>query len=200
MKDKIIEVALEQFLQHGIRNMTIKKLTEPMGISTKTVYKYFKSKEDLLAECLRVLYDGYYNEFSAILSKGDDPVTTLLILFRGSVGKDFGVNHQFFHDLNHYYPELQNAAINRSSKNYGSLFLPLTQRGIDEGYFHDFIAPDVALKGIMILYSSITRSDEHKHFKGGPYKLFKNLVEVYIRGMCTEKGLKEIERNPYHNY
>ena len=199
MKEKIIEVALGQFMKHGIRSMTIKKLVEPMGISTKTVYKYFDSKEVLLAECLNVLYNGYYNEFAAILSKGDDPVTTLLILFRGSIGKDFGVNHQFFHDLNYYYPELQNAAISHNSNNYGSLILPLTQRGIDEGYFHAFLVPEVALKGIMILYSSITRSDEHKDFKGGPYKLFKNLVEVYIRGMCTEKGLKEIENNPYHN-
>jgi AcrR family transcriptional regulator len=199
LKERIVEAALDQFLKHGIREMTIKKLIEPMGISTKTVYKYFKSKEDLLSECLTVLYDGLYNEFAAILSRGDDPVTTLLILFRGTVVKDFGVNHQFFYDLNHYYPELQNAAITRSSKNYGSLLLPLMQRGIDEGYFHDFLSPEVALKGIVILYSSITRSDEHKHFKGGSYKLFKNLVEVYIRGMCTEKGLKEIENNPYHN-
>ena len=190
---------MEQFLKHGIRNMTIKKLIEPMGISTKTVYKYFESKEDLLAECLRVLYDGYYNEFEAILSKGDDPVTSLLTLFRGGVVKDFGVNHQFFHDLNYYYPELQNAAINRNSKNYGMLLIPLIQRGIDEGYFHDFLIPEVALNGIVTLYTSVTRSEDHKHFKGGPYKLFKNLVEVYIRGMCTEKGLKEIERNPYHN-
>jgi AcrR family transcriptional regulator len=200
VKDKIVEVALEQFLKHGIRSMTIKKLIEPMGISTKTVYKYFNSKEDLLAECLRVLYDGYYNEFTAILSKGDDPVTTLLIVFRGALGKDFGVNHQFFHDLNYYYPELQNEVIARTSTNYGSLFIPLTQRGIDEGYFHDFLIPEVALRGIMILYTSITRSDDHKHFKGGPHKLFKNLVEVYIRGMCTEKGLKEIDINPYNNH
>jgi AcrR family transcriptional regulator len=44
MKDKITEVALERFMQYGIRNMTIKKLVEPLGISTKTVYKYFASR------------------------------------------------------------------------------------------------------------------------------------------------------------
>ncbi|HEY9003372.1 MAG TPA: TetR/AcrR family transcriptional regulator [Mucilaginibacter sp.] len=199
MKEKIVEVALEQFLQHGIRNMTIKKLIEPMGISTKTVYKYFESKEDLLTECLQVLYNGYYTEFKAILDKGYDPVNTLLIVYRGALEKDFGVNHQFFHDLNHYYPELQNAAIEQSSKNYGSMFMGLMEGGVNEGYFHDFLIPEVALKGILTLYTSMTRSEEYKHFKGGPDKLFKNLVEVYIRGMCTEKGLKEIENNPHHN-
>jgi hypothetical protein len=68
-----------------------------------------------------------------------------------------------------------------------------------EGYLHQFIVPEVALKGIVLLYTSITRSENYKEYKGSPYELFKNLVEVYIRGMCTEKGLKEIENNPYQN-
>ncbi|WP_426671264.1 TetR/AcrR family transcriptional regulator [Mucilaginibacter sp. McL0603] len=199
MKEKITEVALAQFLQHGIRSMTVKKLVEPMGISTKTVYKYFSSKEELLEECLRVLYSGYHNEFMAILSTDDSPVNKLLILFRATVSKDFGVSHAFFHDLNYYYPELQNTAINRISNSYGSLMIPLVQKGITEGYFHRFIMPEVALKGIGLLYASITRSEDYKDYEGSPYELFKNLVEVYIRGMCTEKGLKEIENNPYHN-
>ena len=199
MKEKIIEVALEQFLKHGIRSMTIKKLIEPMGISTKTVYKYFESKEELLAECLKVLYNGYNNEFKDILSKGYGPVNSLLIVYKAALGKDFGVNHQFFHDLNHYYSELQNAAIAQSSKNYGNMFTQLMETGIKEGYFQGFLIPEIALKGTLTLYTSITRSEEHKQFEGDPDKLFKNLVEVYVRGMCTEKGLKEIEKNPYHN-
>ncbi|HTD97917.1 MAG TPA: TetR/AcrR family transcriptional regulator [Mucilaginibacter sp.] len=197
-KEEIVEAVLERFMQYGIRSMTIKKLVEPLGISTKTVYKYFNSKEELLEECLRVLYTGYFNEFNAILSGKDNPVNTLLIIFRSTLGKDFGVSHAFFHDLNYYYPELQNAAINQTRENYGSLMIPLVKDGIEQGYFNDFIIPEIALSGIATLYTSITRSDNYKGFELSPYELFKNLVEIYMRGMCTEKGLKEIENNPYH--
>jgi AcrR family transcriptional regulator len=198
-KEEIVEAVLERFMQYGIRSMTIKKLVEPLGISTKTVYKYFTSKEELLEECLRVLYTSYFNEFNAILSSKDNPVNKLLIIFRSTLGKDFGVSHAFFHDLNYYYPELQNTAINRTKENYGSLMVPLVKTGIEQGYFNDFIIPEIALSGIVTLYTSITRSDNYKGFELSPYELFKNLVEVYMRGMCTEKGLKEIENNPYHN-
>jgi AcrR family transcriptional regulator len=199
VKDKITEVALERFMQYGIRSMTIKKLVEPLGISTKTVYKYFKSKEELLEECLTVLYTGYFNEFNAILTRKDNSVTTLLILFRGALGKDFGVTRAFFHDLNYYYPELQNAAISRTRKNYGDLVLPIVQNGIGEGYFREDILPEIALKGISVLYTSITRSEEYKEYDRSPYELYKNLVEVYIRGMCTEKGIQVIESNSHHS-
>jgi AcrR family transcriptional regulator len=199
VKDRIIETALERFLQYGIRNMTILKLVEPLGISTKTVYKYFASKEALLQECLHVLYDGYYNEFTAILASRDNPVNKLLILFRATLGKDFGMSREFFHDLNYYYPELQNEAINRVRSNYGTLMVPLVEDGIKKCYFLDHLDPQLALKGISTLYASITRDEEYRDYKGSPYPLFKNMVEIYIRGMCTEKGLKEIDNNPYHN-
>lgn len=200
MKDKIIEVALERFMQQGIRNMTIMKLVEPLGISTKTVYKYFTGKEGLLEECLRVLYSGYFNEFNLIMSSAANPVAKLLTLFRATLEKDFGMNRDFFHDLNYYYPELQNAAISRVSESYGRMLVPLIEKGISEGYFNANLDPQLALKGIGILYTAITRGEEYRDYKESPYPLFRNLVEVYIRGMCTSNGLKEIENNPYYNY
>ncbi|MBS1500811.1 MAG: TetR/AcrR family transcriptional regulator [Bacteroidetes bacterium] len=199
LRNKIVDFAIKRFLQNGIRSMTIKKLVEPMGISTKTVYKYFDSKEALLKECLRNLYDGYYNELKGILNSDENPVNKLLILFRGTLGKDFGVNREFFHDLNYYYPELQNDAIGNASRNYGVLMVPLVESGIKEGYFLQYLDPQLALKGIVTLYTSITRGEEYRDYQGSPYPLFKNLVETYIRGMCTEKGIKEIDHNPYHN-
>jgi AcrR family transcriptional regulator len=198
MRDRIVETALDRFLQYGIRNMTILKLVEPLGISTKTVYKHFASKEELLSECLNRLYTGYYNELKLILSSKDSVVNKLLVLFRSAFGKDFGTSHAFFHDLNYYYPELQNTAINRTADNYGTLMLPLIAKGIEEGYFSIYIKPEIALDGIATLYTAITRSEKYKDHPDR-HELFKNLVEVYVRGMCTEKGLKEIDNNPYHN-
>jgi AcrR family transcriptional regulator len=198
VREKIIETALERFMQNGIRNMTILKLTAPLGISTKTVYKYFKSKEELLSECLNMLYTGYFNELRLIINSHDNPVNKLLLVFRNAFAKDFGTSHEFFHDLNYYYPELQNAAIERTSKNNGLLMVPLIEQGIREGYFHGFIDPMLVLDGISTLYASITRSEKYKNYKDDNAELFKNLVEVYIRGLCTPKGLEVIENNPYH--
>jgi AcrR family transcriptional regulator len=197
VKEKIVETALRRFLQYGIRSMTIKKLVEPMGISTKTVYKYFGSKEALLAECLKILYTGYYNEFILNLNSKDGAVNKLLAVFRSAYSKDFGTSHAFFYDLNYYYPDLQNAAIERTEQNYGSMLIPLIEKGIEEGYFAKEINPAIALDGIATLYTAITRSEKYRDYHY-PHELFKNLVEVYVRGMCTEKGIREIESNPYH--
>ncbi|MDB4920208.1 TetR/AcrR family transcriptional regulator [Mucilaginibacter sp.] len=199
MKEEITKVALERFMQYDIRSMTIKKLVEPLGISTKTVYKYFKSKEELLEECLRLMYRQFSDDLELLLKSNENPAVTLLTLFRSSLAKDFGINHGFFYDLNHYYPELQNVALAREQNNFAKKILPIVENGVVEGYFKNDTNPAIALTGIGVLYASITRSGSYDQFGVSANVLFKNLVEVYIRGMCTEKGIKEIEINPQHN-
>ena len=76
MKNEILQTALEQFLKFGIREMSIKKLIEPLGISTKTVYKYYKNKEELLEEVLQLLYNQQYQQVEN-LSAGQNVVTLL---------------------------------------------------------------------------------------------------------------------------
>ena len=111
MKDKIIETSLQQFLKHGIRKMTVQKLIEPMGISTKTVYKYFSNKEDLLKHCLLKHYSESVAHFDLLKDETSSPVVTMFKIWYNAIETDFGVNHIFYHDLNYYYPQLQDAVI-----------------------------------------------------------------------------------------
>ncbi|MEO6731986.1 MAG: TetR/AcrR family transcriptional regulator, partial [Ferruginibacter sp.] len=71
MKEEIIQTSLKQFLKHGIREMSIQKLIEPLGISTKTVYKYFKNKEELLEEALNLYHAQRYRNLDHLSAEGD---------------------------------------------------------------------------------------------------------------------------------
>ena len=193
MNEKIAESALQEFLTHGIRDITIAKLIAPLSISTKTFYKYYDSKETLLKECLYVLYDRTYEDLGRIANSEADPVTKLIVIFTKAFDKDFGKNHAFYHDLNHYYPALQNEAIHHIATKSGALMVPLIKQGIKDGYFLASLDPLVALQGINTLYTSITRGQDFQNSSVSPELLFKNLIEIFIRGMCTIKGQKKIK-------
>ncbi len=49
MRDKIILSAMEQIKKYGFRRFTIGDITADLGISTKTVYKYFTGKDDIIS-------------------------------------------------------------------------------------------------------------------------------------------------------
>jgi len=69
------------------------------------------------------------------------------------------------------------------------------EKGVKQGYFRNDIVPAMIPEVTSALYSSITRTDQFKKYKLTPGVLMQNTIEAYLRGVCTEKGLKELKRN-----
>lgn len=49
MRDRIIRSAMEQIKKYGFRRFAIGDITSDLGISSKTVYKYFAGKDDIIS-------------------------------------------------------------------------------------------------------------------------------------------------------
>jgi AcrR family transcriptional regulator len=195
LKDQIIETSLQQFLKHGIKKMTVQKLVAPLSISTKTVYKYFTDKEDLLKICLTVHYQRLAKTIAAATGNTSfSPVIILLQLWREAIQLDFGVNHIFYHDLNYYYPRLQDAVMKKVFKKYPIELKEILDDGKRKGYFRKNTMPDVVLDAIEVLYANITRTGKFEGARLSPILILENTVEVYLRGLCTQKGLQELDQ------
>ncbi len=192
MKEKIIEISLQQFLKHGVRTMTLQKLVLPLGISTKTVYKYFANKEELLEECLKAHYKDADKGLKDMLEGAANPVVSLCAVYAKTAELDFGTNHLFYQDLNYYYPELQDKVIRQYATGAVDTLTGIIKTGITEGYFLDYLQPAVVLDALTVLYTSITRQDVFKKYGIKPADLIKHTIGIYIRGICTEKGLQEL--------
>ena len=192
MKNEILQTALDQFLKYGIREMSIKKLIEPLGISTKTVYKYYKNKEELLEEVLQLLYNQQYQQVEN-LSAGQNVVTLLFDIWYLAIERAYNVNDLFHKDLHYYYPELERKNEVAIGSKFGQQFQNLIRKGIKQGVFRDDILPEVAMEGIYILYNAIARTDLFKRFGVSPYEILLNTIALYIRGFCTLKGIQELE-------
>jgi AcrR family transcriptional regulator len=195
LKEEIIETSLKQFLKYGIKKMTIQKLIKPMGVSTKTVYKYFSHKEELLKECLSLQYSRLFEKFAEIQSDEVSAVVTIFRMMYEAMKLDFGSNHIFYHDLNYYYPQLQDKVLKKYSNRYYKDFVQLVEKGIKQGHIKNDIMAEVVLEAITGMYASITRTQQFKRFKLSPFIIFKNTIEVYLKGTCTQKGLQELDKN-----
>jgi len=195
MKEKIIEASLQQFLIHGIREMTMQKLVLPLGISTKTMYKYFANKEELLEECLKVHYKEMDKGLLAVIEGSPNAVVSLCSVYSKSMEMDFGTNHLFFHDLNYYYPELQDKVIKLYSHKAGEILTAIIAKGITDGDFQAHLNPLLVLTALAVLYTSVTRNEVFKDFNAEPAELIKHTIDIYLRGICTNKGLQIFDKH-----
>ena len=190
LNDRIITLSLQEFLEHGIRTMTMQKLVLPLGISTKTMYKYFRNKEVLLEECLKVHYRNMGAGIHELLMEAPNEVIALSVLYKKIAELDFGTNALFYHDLNYYYPELQDKVIKEFSSGPDKILTSVISKGIGKGYFLAELNPAVVFETLNMLYRSVSRQQAFKQFDLNPLEAINHTVAVYLRGICTEEGLK----------
>lgn len=192
MKDEILQTALDQFLKYGIREISIKKLIEPLGISTKTVYKYFKNKEDLLEQALHLQYEQQYQMLQNLTSN-QRSLFLMLDSWIYAVNRVHDVNNIFYQDLHYYYPGLEQKIELEVGRKFGTQFQTLVKKGIAEGDFQADLNPDVAMEGIYILYNAITRTDLFERYGVSLNEILENTIVKYIRGICTSGGIVDLE-------
>jgi len=196
-REDIIQNSLRQFLFNGIRKMTVQQIVAPLGISTKTVYKYFSGKEELLEACLLVHYEKMSLDFKKLMASSDNPAEKLFRLFFMSLEEDFKVAPVFYHDLNYYYPEMQDKVIARYFENNGQYVTDVFKNGIEQGFFRPELNTTVVLTALYLLYRSLTRTGEYRKFNLSPFELASNTLVVYLRGICTLKGIKILDNLKY---
>jgi hypothetical protein len=110
-----------------------------------------------------------------------------------AVERDHNVNDLFYWDLHYYYPELERNIEKAVGAKFGQQFQILLLKGVNDGVFNAGIQPAVAMEGIYILYNAIARTEQFKKFGASPYEVFLNTIVPYIRGICTPKGVLELE-------
>ena len=194
MKKKILQTSLEQFLKYGIRKVSVQKLAEPLGISTKTVYKHFKNKENLLREALLFYYEQKYRLLENGL-KEQNAVALFCNIWYGAIEAELKVNQIFFRDLLHYYPELNERFAATTDRMFTKLFTRILQQGINEKLFREDIIPQVALDGMYVLYAAIVRQEHFKKIRITSLDLLTNTMLIYVRGLCTDSGRKEFNEH-----
>lgn len=88
-RDHLIDTAVELFYEHGFHATGIDKLLEKAGVAKMTLYKHFKSKDELILAALRRRDETFRNWFMRrVESLAGDP--------RGRLGVMFEVLEEWF--------------------------------------------------------------------------------------------------------
>ncbi len=82
-KQELLECALKLFYQKGVNSVGINEILQVSGISKKTLYKHFDSKESLILEALKLRSEEYLQWINAIIPTGASEQEVVEALFSG---------------------------------------------------------------------------------------------------------------------
>ncbi len=104
-KEQIIAFAAEKFTQFGSKRFTMDELAALLGISKKTLYKHFLSKEDLVTASIQYLIDDYNQTLEQLLQDEKDPITSIILMYDRAFERLKYFKPSFIFGLKKYYPE-----------------------------------------------------------------------------------------------
>ncbi|MFV0573013.1 MAG: TetR/AcrR family transcriptional regulator [Xanthomarina gelatinilytica] len=105
MTDKtyIIQFAALKFTQFGSKQFTMDELATLLGISKKTIYNSFSTKEDLVKECILYLIQDYNNTISYLTHTETDPITIVILMYEEAFERLRLFKPSFIFGLRKYY-------------------------------------------------------------------------------------------------
>jgi len=74
---EIINVALDIILKEGIQKLTLKNITERMGLTESSIYRHFKSKVDILVAIVKSVEDSFNSIFEKVTESTDNAMGKL---------------------------------------------------------------------------------------------------------------------------
>jgi AcrR family transcriptional regulator len=107
IRDRIIQACTELIAQRGLKSFTVDELAAQAGISKRTLYRYFPSKEAVIQAVLNRFMEETAQHIDNVLAKEKNPVNIMHSVIQYLTGKArFLNNSQVLSDFRQYYPYL----------------------------------------------------------------------------------------------
>lgn len=194
IRGRIIEASRQLFFQYGFTKVTTDEIAEAAGISKKTLYQYFESKEKLILDVMHETGEEMFRAAEAIFS---DPETSLTEKLRS-----------FMELRASWAPHLKQPLINDAQRNYPGvwrqfeetrnthirLFLDhLIEQGIKQKVFKKDVDRRMLELVFMGAVNSIMGPESLSRLSYSLEEAQDGIIKIVFTGVLTDKARDEFE-------
>ncbi|MEP0823131.1 MAG: TetR/AcrR family transcriptional regulator [Ignavibacterium sp.] len=187
-KDRILDSAENKFLTQGFTKVTVDEIAEDLGMSKKTIYKFFPSKEDIMRAIMRMIMKRIERQVTSIV-ESDRPFDQKFSEFLGMLARlTSRLSKQFQKDIQRHLPELEREMETfRREKVFGKL-IPMFQQAKAEG----FLREDLNVEIFMLVFTNavqgiMTPSVLAEHSFSAE-EAFRQIFKVLFEGILTDEA------------
>ncbi len=189
----IIDRSAMVFLRLGIKSVTMDDLARELGISKKTIYKYFADKNELIISIIQLKVAEDSNTVDTC-AKAENPIEELFSTSEFIMEQFKNVAPTVFFDLKKYHPQAWEIMENHKWNFVRNLIRDNIERGIAEGYYRKNADP-LILSG---LYVSATETIMNSQLFPWPqYKfqdVYMQMILHHLFGLANNKGREYLKQ------
>lgn len=189
-REKILDKAIELFLNLGVRNVTMDSIAAESGVSKRTIYELFKDKDDLVVQSLREMIIRHNQDMLGIISEAGNVIEAIFMIMKMEAQRRGSFARVFTEDIKKYFPVV-NASLyscKKSLKEFSASFT-LLEKGIREGIFRKDMRLDLVDNFLHELIGLMHNSDRLRMLQPTGEEVLSNIFLPYFRGICTPEGV-----------
>jgi TetR/AcrR family transcriptional regulator, cholesterol catabolism regulator len=190
IKERIIAKAREQFFRYGVKSVTMDDIAGELGISKKTIYQHFEDKDAIVHQLMLTEMEQDKCDWDILNESSKNVIEKTLKsmdIFKQAFTE---INPSTFFDIKKYHPKTW-ALFQEHKQNFilGAIRQDLLE-GIEQGFFRPDIKVDILAKMRM---EQIELGFDPQMFPPNKFSIIEvelTMLDHFIRGVLTEKGLE----------
>lgn len=194
VREHIIGAAAEKMRAVGIKSISVDDICRQLGISKKTFYVYFETKEELIRALLREHEGGI--ETAVHKQAAGKSILELMLGFMAVAGsvKDVRKDPPLLHDLQKYYPQLFREHLEHVHEISVRLLQQYLKQGLDEGFFRADLDIEKTAhvfaflhQGLLNILPQVPEEKKQQAMEKVTYA-----VDILMRGIISDEGKRKV--------
>ncbi len=185
---RILGLAQEQFTQFGFSRVTMDDLASDLGISKKTLYKEFRSKDDLLRSVIQMQMQMIGQGIDRIIASPApfmEKFTSFLSMLAGTLPR---FSRHLQTDLKRKAPNLWQEMESFREKQINSKLSKLFQQGLQEGYIRTDIHYDVFTRMVLLCVQGIVNPEVLTMSSFSASEAARSIFSILFEGVLTTEA------------
>ncbi len=196
-KEYIIEITTQLYLKNGVKAVTIADISKELSTSKRTIYNHFIDKTDLMQACVEQYLASIRTKNDDIINSSSSAIEAMGMIQQQILIRANYSNAHFYKEVLKYYPSILKDSYKKNAEFAFRELLYLSKWGVKDGFFRKDLDPEVTMATVQTLLKlcNNTKIFPSKHYSKA--RLTEGIMVAYLRGLCTDKGLVEVEKHKH---
>jgi AcrR family transcriptional regulator len=195
VRERIVATAERIFFAGGFSRVLMDDLARELGMSKKTLYSHFTSKEELLRAVLLRRTGEVERGLEAIVSARESFPVKLGHLARFLQGKLVDVSPIFLEDIRRYAPECFQVVEEFRARAIPRYFGRLFEEGIRSGHVRRQVNRELLIRMLVLSVQGIIRPETVEELHLRPREALEHILAILFEGILTPTGRRA--RRPF---
>lgn len=195
ISERLLMTAMQEFMQYGFSRISMDDLAIRMGMSKKTLYKYYPSKEELVKAVLELRKQRVGELMSFIETKVPKHAFGEKIVQVSQKVAEFlsEIQPHVMFDLKKSFPHIFDDFDTFRKASIVKGFTIALNEGRASGVFRDDIPIELAVHMHLTLISTMMNPEYLSSQQYTPLQVFTMILRCTMEGLCTNKGRSIVE-------